>query len=279
MKQYQTKAKKRNGAEYIFNVEEYGSSLELYNANRTREVTPQWKGSHLKDENIHKSFYGVDSHEEAVGMLRDGWAQEVGTISARVEKAATVEMRKRQGFTNDVVGFAPVVPLAMMNVPNSMLNTVSKPAKSKVVRICYLNDDSGSTSPEEFLERGAKIIEAIIALERSVYRCELYAAQFYCNDCRADTLMVRVKEANQPLDLKRVMFPLVHPAFERVIGFEWEDKCPTNIYIPARGIPFHRVNDHERMFKEAFGSEFVYIDPSIVDTGAETIMKKLRGEG
>lgn len=278
MKHYQSKATTRGGKDFVFNVEQYDSALELYNTNRTRKVTDAWKGSNITESSISSSFHGVSSMEEAHKMLRDGWADKVDEMIALVNKAATVSINKRTAFKNDVVGFAPVVPLAMMNVPNSMLNTAVKPTKSKVIKICYLNDDNGGTSPETFLKRGKRVLEAIINLERNGYRCELYTAQFYVSGNRADSLLVRIKEANQPLDVKRVMFPMAHPAFLRVIGFEWEDKCPTNIYMSGRGRALHSTDDHERLFVEAFGSELVYIDKGIADKGTEAITKKLRGE-
>lgn len=270
MKHYELKSGK-----FLFNIEEYGSAFEVANLNSQREVTKQCEGRRLTDKDVRgdKDFYGVSSISEAHDLLKNGWTQEVERMTATLKKAHTMMAQKRVGFRNDVEGFAPVVPLAMMNVPQSMINMTMKPIKSKVVKIYYSIEDRASTPSKKFLDRGRKIMEAIIMLERSGYRCELHSIQAFCDDDhdRADILLIRVKEANQPLDIKRVMFPFTHPAMFRVIGFTWQDKCPTAKFIHNRGVPFHVIGDYNKKFTDAFGSECIYLDPKIADKGVEEI--------
>lgn len=277
MKHYELKAGK-----LIFNVEEYSSAMEVVDVIRKREINPEWQGNHLTESDVKSDtdFYGVQTMDEAYNLLKNGWTQEVEKMNAVLQKVHTANLPKRVAFRNDVVGFAPVVPLAMMNVPQSMINTSMKQIKSKVVKIFYSMGDSCWTSSKTFIERGRKIMEAVISLERSGYRCELYSAQFYTHRSgdRSDALLVKVKEANQPLDVKRVMFPFTHPAMFRVIGFTWEDHCPSTKYISGRGVPLHCIDDHEKKFREAFGEEYVYIDCKIADKGVDEIKKAITRE-
>lgn len=276
MKHYERKAKR-----FRFNVEEYNSAMEVVDVIKKREITEWWRSEAITEATVanRKGFYGVKTLGEAYDLLKNGWTQEVERMNAALKQVQTVDLPKRVAFRNDVVGFAPVVPLAIMNVPNSMINNATKQIKSKVVKIFYSMGDSWCTSTETFLERGKKIMEAVIMLERSGYRCELYSAQFYTDRSNnmADVLVVKVKEANQPLDIKRVMFPFTHPAMFRVIGFSWEDRCPSAKYMSGRGSPFHTVGKHKEMFKEAFGDEYVYIDCKIADKGVEEIKEAITG--
>lgn len=272
MKHYEIKHKV-----HTFNVEEYESASELVRTNRSRPVTPQWRGSSLEKEGVTKSFNGVKTIGEAYDLLASGWTQGLADMTAALNGVKTVERQKRAAFKNDVVGFAPIVPLAMMNVPNSMLNTATKSVKSKVIKVLYSMGDSCGVTVEQFMERGKKVMAAVVSLERSGYRCELYSAQFYADSSNSDCLLVKVKEANQPLDVKRVMFPFTHPAMFRVIGFEWEDKCPSAKYRSGRGRPLHKtVDDVEKVIKESFGNEYVYLDARIEKMTAEEIEEKLK---
>lgn len=280
IKNYEITRTTKKGKEYTFVVEEFSSAYELVDTNLRRPVTPQWEDDRFEASRVpkEKDFFGVSSRDEAYELLRDGWTQELESMNIAMKKIATVTAPKRSAFKNDVVGFAPVVPLAMMNVPNSMLNTNVKPVKSKVIKIIYDVTDGCGTKAETFIKRGKKIMEAIVTLERSGYRCELYAFQSYFDERKAECLMVKVKESNQPLDVKRMMFPLTHPAFFRVIGFEWEDRFPPARHLWGRGKAFHYNSDHEEVAKLMFGEETVFLDAEDADMGMDEIAKKLRGE-
>lgn len=277
MKHYTVKSKKAN---HTFNVEEFDSAYELVQINKSRPVTSQWKGDSLEEDGVRKSFHSVDSIDEAYNLLATGWTQGLDTMNASLSNAKTMAGQKRAAFKNDVVGFAPIVPLAMMNVPHSMINTAIKRVKSKVIKVMYNLGDSCGVSTDQFFKRGKKVMETVVALERNGYRCELYSAQAYSDNRTSDFLLVKVKEASQPLDVKRVMFPFTHPAMFRVIGFDWEDKCPSAPHRHGRGRPLHvslgsRTRD---AIKEAFGEEYVYLDAEVENMSNETIERILRGE-
>ena len=76
-------------------------------------------------------------------------------------------------------------------------------------------------------------------------------------------LVVKIKDAAQPLDLKRVSFPMTHTAFFRVIGFDWYSKTPRGKYRSAYGhalVNEGRVNKKiDEIAKTMFGENAVYI--------------------
>lgn len=263
MKTYIVNAKSKK---LKFNVEEYNSAFELVETSRNRNVMPDWRNYKSEIESPDKSWTGVSSYEEALNLLKSGWTENLESMKTLANKVSANGNSKRISFQNNVVGFAPIVPLAMMNVPNSMIDTRMKPIKSKVVKILYNITMSCCTDKKEILRNGMKVVEAIINLENSGYRCEVMAMQTYSNDTVADTLLLRVKEANQPLDLKRIMFPLIHPAMFRVIGFDWENKLPTGRWMSGRGraIGYTYGDETAKLIKEAFGDNYYYIDGTMM---------------
>jgi hypothetical protein len=82
------------------------------------------------------------------------------------------------------------------------------------------------------------------------------------------------------MDLKRMSFPLTHPAFFRVIGFDWQGKSPAAKYRGyGRGQPlkYSITKDQEKDFtKQVFGDNAVYIAGSrIIDQDEKYIKEAL----
>lgn len=261
-----------------FNVEEYDSSMELVKILERRDIRPCWKGhtGDLKDGD--EKWVGVKSYKEALNLLFNGWTDNLNVVQNKLNRVKTSGTGKRISFRNDVVGFAPVVPLAMMNVPKAMVNCYQKPIKSKVIKVFYNIAVSFSTSKDTILNNGIKVLEKIISLENSGYRCELYAMQAYCSMERSDVLIVKIKEANQPLDIKRIMFPLIHPAMFRSIGFQWESRSCD--FLPCRGRPFTGVykQNSSEIIKELFGDKSVFLDGTKMSEGGTEYLDSQFGE-
>lgn len=215
---------------YSVNVESYDSVREVVEKCKSRKRTssmfhdtPNW--------NIHSDWHGVDSYEEALQLLRDGYQPAVEMLkdALKTNKSSTSE-QKRISFMNDIQGFAPIVPLALKGVPQSMVNMTMKPIKCKVIDVYYDMVISCLTTPEEIINNGKKLLGVIMNLEKRGYKFNLYAVQTYSDDKDCDMLVIKVKSSDKPLDIKKMSYVLMHPAFFRVIGFDWYSKVPNGRY-------------------------------------------------
>lgn len=236
-----------------FHIEFFESADEVVRTCTERKITDSLFHDYSKEE-LRQRWHGVKTYAEALEMMRTGYQPTVDSMK-NIFKANAGES-KRFKFQNNIQGFAPIVPLALKGVPNSMLDMQMKPIKAKVLDIYYNIAVSCSMTPEQLISAGQKILGTIIELEQQGYRFNLYAIQAYARgDC--DMLVVKLKSANQPLDLKRVSFPLTHPAFFRVIGFDWYSKCPGAKYRCGYGSPLSMQidsNDMPKLAKELFGN-------------------------
>lgn len=217
---------------YNVNIERYNSALEVVQNCKLRTKT----SSEFKDETKRdrsKSWDGVDSYDEALTLLRDGYQPTVEKLQSSI-KANVAGESGRISFMNQIYGFAPIVPLALKGVPNCMLNMTMKPIKCKVIDVYYDMTVNAGTSPKEIIENGQKLLGAIIALEKQGYKFNLYACQAYSRTS-TDMLIIKIKSSDKPIDLKRISFPLTHPAFFRVIGFDWYSKVPGGTYRSGYG--------------------------------------------
>lgn len=261
----------RGHKNYKVQVESYDSAMEVADKCNTRSLTSD------RFEDMRSKCFGgwdgVSSYDEAIDLLRNGYQPIVEDMRGEFKSNRT-GIGGRFKFQNAVAGFAPVVPLAMMGVPNSMIDMRMKPIKTKVIDVYYDMTCSCGTTSEEIIENGKKLLGAIIELEAQGYRFNLYAVQTYCDKTDADMLVVKVKSSTQPLDLKRISFPLCHTAFFRVIGFDWYSKVPNGTYRIGYGhAAYHEFHDDmNEFYRKLFGQNSVcFSRTAIMNQGKEHI--------
>ena len=262
--------------EISVHAEFYDAANEVVEDCRNRDV--KIRDYSLSHKEFTKDWHGVNSYDEALELMRDGYQSSVENF--RGELNVTPRDGTRFAFSNNIQGFAPVVPLALQNVPNSMLDMRMKPIKAKVLDVYYYITANCGKHPSQFIKAGKAVLGSIIELEKQGYRFNLYAVQTYYGTPETgeggrkalDMLCVKVKSSNRPLDLKRMCFPLTHPAFFRVIGFDWESKSPITRDIGwgrghAIGYDYSK-EDLNAMFKSLFGNNACYLSCcKIIDRG------------
>ena len=212
----------------------------------------------------NKDFTGVASYEEACELLKTGYAPSVEKLEGGV-KSGLSGQGKRISFHNDVVGFQPIVPLAIMNVPNAMQNCYMKPIKAKVLDVYYDMTVNCNISTEQLQNAGIMLMSAILELEMQGYRFNLYAIQTYSDDNSFDMLCTKIKNSNTPLDLRKISFPLTHPGYFRSIGFDWYTRMPKSKHRWGYGRALSYNHDEKKTaqgFREIFGKNVVVFSAS-----------------
>lgn len=262
-------------------IEIFGSAQEVVDVAMERENTDSNFHDYQNGYEVDEDWCGVKSYEEALKMMRTGYQPTVEKMK-EVLKANLSGQSKRVSFRNEVVGFQPVVPLMLQGIPTCMVNTYIKPIKTKVINICYDSTASWSTSVDDMIKAGQKMLGALIELEMQGYRFNLYATQTYNNEKESYILCAKVKSANTALDLKRISFPLTHPAFFRVIGFDWYGRCPMAKYISAYGKALRYIMDNDKaseMISTIMGEKVVYFSATgILEQGKDDIKEVITNE-
>lgn len=252
---------------YDVNVEIYNTVSDMVTLLKTRNIT----NSSFDDQQtkqIDTSWVGVRSYDEACEFLHNGYQPSVEKLKERM-KAKYVGEGKRITFHNDVVGYAPIVPLAMQGVPQSMLNHKMKPIKAKVIDVFYDITVNCGTTSEQILNNGSNLLGAVVDLEQEGYKINIYAIQPYSDEKNCDMLVIKIKDSKQPMDLKRMSFPLTHTAFFRVIGFDWYSRVPGGRYRYGYG---HNLNqEFGREKSTAIIREVTGNDRAVVLYGAEML--------
>ena len=275
-----TKVVKTGTRTFKANIETYESIMECVSKCRERKYTDE-RFDNMQEKSLKENWHGVKSYEEALTLMNNGWNEKVSALQTTLKDCKALQAQKRIAFRNEVHGFAPVVPLAILGVPNSMINTAIKPVKAKVISVFYDMTISCANDAEQLIKNGRKMVETIVKLENMGYRVNLYMTQQYCDNTSGDILVIKIKSAEQPLDLKRICFPIMHPAMFRVIGFDWYGKFPKGKYREGYGSNLvHKTSeaDAKEIMRGLFGKEAVYIHGNLLQKiDVEYILEELKG--
>lgn len=260
-------------------IESYDSAFEVSSDCEKRTITSNMFSD--KSKETFGSWEGVKTYEEALGYMRNGYQPVVEELKTKI-KCHKTGTGKRVSFQNNIVGYAPVVPLALKGVPNCMIDMRQKPIKCKVIDIYYDMTCSCGTDSEDIINAGSRMLGVLMELERQGYRFNIYAVQTYSDSKSCDMLTVRVKNSSQPLDLKRISFPLTHTAFFRVIGFDWYSRTPKGTYRSSYGHALSYEFSGEtinEIIEECFGSNALYIAAKEIISKDEEYLKEVITNG
>lgn len=247
MRRIEKKANGENGTnsrnEQII-IEQFNSFGELL---RVTDSRTQNFGDVRKE--MGGSWAKCKSYEEARNFLEKGWNEKIDLMKQSIKKLHTGTSEKIS-FKNDIVGYAPIVPNAIIGLPHSMINNVRKPKRSKVINVQALMEFNANVDQEALIKWGAKLVNKIVNLENNGFRVKLEYITVFSSRSESGIYICRVplKNENQPIDLKRLMFPLCHVAMLRIIMFDWYNRLPKAKKLTAYGSALYSQDDVRRDF-------------------------------
>lgn len=254
-------------------IEEYGSMREMIGKTQRREIN-YWAEC-CPDKN-----YGFP---DRLNYLLNGWEEKTKEIMSKLDKniKANTAVRKRTERYKDVIGYAPVVPYALMGVPKCMHNSrkVYK-SNTKIVEIIFDPGAAAYEEPETVAQHGVELLAKIKSLELAGYRCKLMVQIFkgQPETKQAYFCMIPIKEENQPLDLSRIAYPIANVEMLRTFGFYWYEHLPNAQYISGYGKSLYKwgtINREEILSKVLPNGNQYYVN---LGTDLDTMFKPLLQE-
>ena len=174
-----------------------------------------------------EDFTGTKSWNEAMNLYQYGYTEVLEEIKkGTTAVTGTLAPVQRNKIVNDVIGYAPHVPNAILGLPNSMIGMKKVPQKVKTVSIVYKMTANAREHKETFTKAGIALLSAINMLELSGIRVSLKL----CFECaKADNefsfATVKLKDYSEHLDIQKLCFPVAHPSMFRRFGFKWLETC------------------------------------------------------
>ncbi len=209
-------------------IERFENITQMLTALKHRPANEVFKGHSLSSETGSEDFTRTKSYDEALSLIENGWEEPLNKIKKGVENGfkSNGTLNKSRPQTG-IVGYAPCVPNAILGLPNSMIMTEKTPSKVKAVTILFMMSVNCSVDEEDIMKSGIVVLNIINDLELAGYRVKLDVEFFGASEgndiCSA---RVTVKDWRQPLDLKKLAFPIAHPSMFRRLGFRWLETYP-----------------------------------------------------
>lgn len=213
-------------------------------------------GLPLSSRNPGDDFSGTATYEEADALLRDGDAKTAARLkAATAANVKTLGEGTRTKRFHAVCGGAVCVPATIMGLPKSMIRTERVKFKdSKVISICYNGTTSANVGQSEMREVSARLMGAIVGLEKNGYRVNLYVFLGSSRGRDACGMFVRIKDSGQYIDIKKTAYPLVNPSMLRRHYFRYLETAPglTNTgFYTGYGAPITDRAEIESAAKDA----------------------------
>ena len=196
--------------------------VKYYGADNQSSHTEGDKKSHAF------KFTGTCTWDESVRLLEGGWSEGVKLI----ENAGSMKGHASSfEFKTDIVGCTPCVPNAIMGLPDSMLNISEQKKQKSEVTIIYMIGAHHKINKRELAAASRKLLDAICSIERSGTRVKLIVGKCnsegkYASKKHNIACLFPLKQADQPINLMKMSYPLVHPSFFRRQMFHWQESLP-----------------------------------------------------
>lgn len=225
--------RKVNGHTYV--LETFENFDELIRVCDSREVKPEAIYDATRKKTDDALFMGTGTYDEAVKLLKYGEQKDIKKIKQAISSLEKTQNVYKTSFKNDVVGFAPIVPNAILGLPNSMIGSTKRAKPFKVITIIADMAVKVGIKKSEVFEYGVKLVQKIVQLENNGYRVRLEYLKCFNKNKHHVAMSTVIKNENQPLDIKRVTFPLTNVAMQRYISWDWFDRVPNAYYDSGRG--------------------------------------------
>lgn len=164
------------------------------------------------------------SFEEAVQLCRYGYHEDFDKLLRLkdiLERHLTVTTKNYRQF-NDFVGFAPDVKAYLEGSPLSMFNRV-RPKRNKL-SIYYNCANMGGVSVSQIFNRGAITLALVETLEKMRFNVDLNVFSMSEKQDEIHYAKFLLKKENERLNIKKLYFPMCHPAFFRRLIFRLREE-------------------------------------------------------
>lgn len=217
-----------------------------------------------------KEFTDTKNYKEAKDLLESGWTIKAEEITTELNKSKLTIETFKQFY--DVVGFQASVPRYLQGIPTSMVNRKKVTKKKKVITLNSYISYSANVSAETITKNSIEALKVVQAFESQGYRVNLnifFGSHTNSSKKQIIILKVRIKSANERLNISKVAFPLVHPSMLRRIVFKFMegwDLITDSSFEFGYGTPLDENNSgHKRIIKKCMEENEVWLPSRIHD--------------
>lgn len=224
-----------------------------------------------KHSSVEGSYYFTKTKDfnEAIELFKNGWSDMATKLTQKL-KVIENEVKPTMKPKNilGAAGYQVIVPLYLQGIPNNMVTKKMIPIKQKVITLNKSINYNFGVSADQIIEESVKAMQIVKKLEAQGYRCNLnivfgttagYPEKQF-------VVKVRIKSANEKLNVSKLAFPLVHPSMLRRLFFRFIEVYPhiTESFVGGYGKPA-TSNEIYKIFKGE------YLLPDFIKKDVNTI--------
>lgn len=222
--------------------EDFNSIYKFMNTVTKRDVS-KWVDSSVRDGRLDRGeWVGRIRYEDAKNMIVNGWDKPLKKVVNEInniDNLSVIESGHKPVDYKAVAGYRPIVPNAIMGLPRAMMARKMVSKKVKVVNVLFDFTFSSSVTHDEAVNKAIETITQLYLLEKKGFRVRLTGLASFGREetNQMHVLKIMLKEENQPFDIKKLMFPMVHSGMLRMLCFDWYESVPNGIEISGYGYP------------------------------------------
>ena len=209
-------------------IREFTSVNEFENYITNSPLNEVFRWEELSSVKGTQSFTQTKSYEEATDLFKNGWdsmAQNI-THQLNVKKNQTLDTHV-QKVMFDVVGFQASVPRYLQGIPTNMVNKKLVPIKQKIITLNKDISYNAMTSTQDIIDASIQTLQLIKKIEAQGIRVNLNLIFGSEAGKNTEVVKIRLKSANERLNISKLAFPLVHPSMLRRLIFRYIEVAPT----------------------------------------------------
>lgn len=172
------------------------------------------------------TFTGTESFEEALNLLKTGWTSVAKEIEKKLKaKIRSISHERTRKSYYDVVGGQASVPRYLQGIPTNMVNQKIVAKKQKVINVYKNVTYAAFVKTETIKEESVKALEIVRAIEATGSRVNLFIIMG-AKSPQGISFSIKIKSANERLNISKVAFPMVHPSMLRRLYFRMIEVFP-----------------------------------------------------
>lgn len=212
------------------NVEYYDSLSELFREGKKRSLNFGDSRDSLSHDLGFKDWESLEASAFT-------YQKDVSTLRQKVKAASSAGVKLRDKLSLE--GGNPCVPAYLMGVPTAMIRREPSKTNKKFIKLVIDSSYSCRVTKKEVESYYEKVVEYIATLNAQGYRISIQAFGSFSDPDRqhASVVFVRIKDAGEKFNLKKIMFSISHEAMFRGVMFDWYQRFPKAVRIDGYGIP------------------------------------------
>ena len=251
-----------------------GDSWNIVEIETTRELenflsAPILNGRDNSSETGSESFTGTASFEQADNLRRKGDKKSLAMLNEykiKFDKYIQYSNGYKMKQRNDIHGFVPIVPNAIIGLPLSMINQSMEAKKVKGIDIFYNVSIGCSTGTKDIARKGAIMLSLIDALERKGFRVNLKVGSVCMKRNTVHGVITTMKRYDEPLNIRKLAYYLVNPSCLRRTFFKLKESIPELTDVTNSGYGTNSKFDKQRKrLKAIYGEQLRIVDSSIME--------------